>query len=99
MTAMGAPEAAGTSNTRQMVNINVYLHSVLQKRSSRELPRRFPVSLDDGATILDLVRQLEFDIEPHDLLLALNGQVAELDQVLSEGDKVHLMLPISGGKY
>ena len=80
-----------------MIKVNVFLHSILQKKSPQGLQRRVEASLEDGATILDLIHDLEIDYEPDHLLLALNGRVAELDQVLSDRDKVHLMLPISGG--
>jgi sulfur carrier protein ThiS len=80
-----------------MLTVNVFLHSILQKKSPQGLQRRVEATLEDDATIIDLIRHLEIDYEPEDLLLALNGRVAELDQVLVDGDKVHLMLPISGG--
>ena len=77
--------------------VTVFLHSTLLTKSPQELKRRVEVEINEEATILDIVHHLEIDMEPDRLLLALNGEVTELDQKLSEGDQVHLMLPISGG--
>jgi sulfur carrier protein ThiS len=55
------------------------------------------VELDDKDTVRDVVEHLNLAVEPEMLLLAVNGDVAELTTKLSEGDQVHLMLPISGG--
>ena len=55
------------------------------------------VDLAPGSTITDLVQHLGIELEPRLLLFAVNGRVADLDQELNEGDKVNLMVAISGG--
>ncbi len=55
---------------------------------------QFPVA--DGATVADLVTEL--DIDPKDAkLIFVNGRKGALDSVLAEGDRVGLFPPIGGG--
>ena len=80
-----------------MLTVKVFLGTILQKKTPQGNQRRLKVSLEEGAAILDLINQLDLKIEPDYLLLAVNGRTAEVDQILADGDKVHLMMPISGG--
>ena len=76
--------------------ITVRLHTILQ----RKVPggkRRMEIKLKEGSTLLELVEHLTLDIDPNLLLYAVNGRVAEVDQVLVDGDVVNLMVAISGG--
>ena len=75
----------------------VSLHSGLIREDPERLERRMEVELDGKGTVLDLIDRLDLSVDPDLLLLAVNGDVAELTTKLSEGDQVHLMLPISGG--
>lgn len=79
------------------MKIVVHLHSILQRKTPQGLQRKLEVELPEGSTIQDLVDHLEVEVAPEHLSLALNGRVARLEQVLHDGDKVHLMVPISGG--
>ncbi|MCK4800905.1 MAG: MoaD/ThiS family protein [Anaerolineales bacterium] len=80
-----------------MLTVTVFLGTILQKKTPQGNQRRLKVSLDEGASIVDLIYHLDLEVEPDYLLLAVNGRIAELDQLLAEDDKVHLMMPISGG--
>ena len=80
-----------------MFKVTVFLGTILQKKTPQGNQRRLEVSLPDDSTILKLIDELEIEIDPVHLLLAVNGRTAELDQVLADDDKVHLMMPISGG--
>jgi sulfur carrier protein ThiS len=79
------------------MKIVVHLHSILQRKTPQGLQRKLEVELPEGSTIQDLVEHLEVEVAPEHLSLALNGRVARLEQALRDGDKVHLMVPISGG--
>jgi sulfur carrier protein ThiS len=79
------------------MKITVHLHSILQRKTPQGLQRKLEVELPEGSTIRDLVETLDIEIDPEHLSLALNGRVTRLEQVLEDGDKVHLMVPISGG--
>jgi sulfur carrier protein ThiS len=79
------------------MKIVVHLHSILQRKTPQGLQRKLEVELPEGSTIQDLVDHLEVEVAPEHLSLAVNGRVARLEQVLRDGDKVHLMVPISGG--
>jgi len=59
--------------------------------------RRLEVSLPDGSRLEDLLRTLEITMPLDSLLLAVNGRVAEVEQVLKAGDQVNIMPAISGG--
>ncbi len=57
-------------------------------------PERHP--LPEGATAADLIRDL--GIPPADVtILFVNGQHAEPDRVLADGDRVGLFPPVGGG--
>jgi sulfur carrier protein ThiS len=79
------------------MKIVVHLHSILQLKTPQGLQRRLEVELPEGSTIQDLIEHLAVEVDPEHLSLVLNGRVAKLEQVLEDGDKVHLMVPISGG--
>ena len=48
-------------------------------------------------TVGDLVDLLEIRLAPDDLLLAVNGMTAAPEQVLHDGDVVHLIPALAGG--
>ena len=79
------------------MKIIVHLHSILQRKTPQGLQRKLEVELPEGSTIRDLIERLEMEVAPEHLSVALNGRVARVEQVLEDGDKVHLMIPISGG--
>lgn len=79
------------------MQVIVHLHSILQRQTPDGLIRRLDVEMPEGSTIQALVDHLEIEVDPEHLLLALNGRLANFDQVLSDGDVVHIMVPISGG--
>ena len=53
--------------------------------------------IPEGRAIEDLLNLLYIDIQPEDLLLAVNGCTAFHDHVLEEGGRVDLTPAISGG--
>jgi len=59
--------------------------------------RRLEVNLPDGSRLDDLLSALEITMPLDSLLLAVNGRVAEVEQVLKVGDQVNIMPAISGG--
>lgn len=80
------------------ISVSVYLHSTLVKYSSDGKRRKESITLARGSSIEDLINFLGIEgIKPDDILLGLNGRVAEPSDTLKEGDKIHLMMPISGG--
>jgi sulfur carrier protein ThiS len=79
------------------MRIVVHLHSILQRKTPEGMQRKIEVDMPEGSTIQDLVEHLEVEVAPEHLSLALNGRVARLEKVMNDGDKVHLMVPISGG--
>lgn len=79
------------------MRIVVHLHSILQRKTPEGLQRKLEADMPEGSTILDLIGHLDVEVDPEHLSLALNGRVARLEQVMKDGDKVHLMVPISGG--
>jgi sulfur carrier protein ThiS len=59
---------------------------------------RLEVLLPPDSTVNDLLDYLDIDLAPENLLLVVNGRMAELTQTLREGDEVNLMPAISGGR-
>ena len=82
---------------RLAMNVNVALYAGL----SRYLPpgaqnRKGKIDTPDGATVLDVKRQLGM---PDDLsgILLLNGKQAAPDTVMREGDTLAIFPPLAGG--
>jgi molybdopterin synthase catalytic subunit len=78
------------------VKITVKLFAGLRERagwSSREL------ELPDGAKLKDVWEELELGEQPRGIHYALNKGYADKSAVLSEGDEVALIPPVSGGDF
>jgi sulfur carrier protein ThiS len=77
--------------------ITVYLHTILQKQTPDGLIRSIELSIPEGSTVSEVISQLEIHIGADNLLIAVNGQMAEESQLLFPGDRVDFMPAISGG--
>lgn len=77
--------------------VTVHLHTILQRQTPDGIVDRLEVALPQGSTLADLLRQVGVEMNPDALLLAVNGRVADLDALLSQGDRINLMPAISGG--
>ena len=78
------------------MQVSIRLFAGLRERAgtgSREL------ELPDGATVGDVWDELGLGDEPAGLLYAVNKRYAERGTVLSEGDVVALIPPVSGGDF
>ncbi|WP_420150655.1 molybdopterin converting factor subunit 1 [Spirosoma sp.] len=77
--------------------------SVLLFGISRDLTGQSAISvpLREGANVENLLSQLHQDYPAlagiRSLLVAVNGEYAEMDQVLSQRDEIALIPPVSGG--
>jgi len=80
-----------------MIEIQVYLHTTLVMFSPDGETRKFNFQLPAGSSIKDLVESLKITRPADSLLFARNGKVADDTDILVDGDKVHIMMPISGG--
>jgi sulfur carrier protein ThiS len=62
------------------------------------LPLHTPIELEDGTTLRTLLhpRGVDADNEPY-LLPAVNGEIANLDRVLRDGDRIRLFRLSAGG--
>ncbi len=81
----------------QSISVTVHLHTTLQRQTPAGPVRKMQLTLPAGSTLEDVRRILEITIDPHHLLLVVNGRLAEADQMLSNGDEVHFIPAISGG--
>jgi molybdopterin converting factor small subunit len=85
------------------MTITVHLHTILQRKSPAGLVSRLELELPlrpgggELDTVGDLVDLLEIRLAPDDLLLAVNGMTAAPEQVLRDGDVVHLIPALAGG--
>jgi sulfur carrier protein ThiS len=55
------------------------------------------VELPTGGTLGDIIVQLGIEMDSENTLLVVNGRSVELDEILVDGDIVHLIPAISGG--
>lgn len=81
-----------------MINVVVHLHTILQRQTPDGLISLLEVQLPPDSTLADLLHFLDIKLAPEHLLLAVNGRIAELNQVLFDGDQVNLMPAMSGGR-
>lgn len=79
------------------MKIEIHLHATLQKFSSSETGNIVEVDLPDGSSIRTVLDYLTIEVAPEHLLFVLNGRTSELDQILEDGDVLHLMTAVSGG--
>ncbi len=70
------------------MTITVYLHTILQKQTAEGVLRSLELSIPEGSKVEDVLARLEIKIDPDDLLITVNGQVADESQVLIPGDRV-----------
>jgi molybdopterin converting factor small subunit len=76
------------------MEVSVKLASTFAKYQRGRDTGRFV--LREGATVLDLVRELGVP-EDHVRIIAVNGKQESLDKVLTQGDSVFLFPPAFGG--
>jgi sulfur carrier protein ThiS len=79
------------------VKVTAHLHTILQRQTPDGVIRRLEVELPGGSRVADLLEALEITLPVEALLLAANGRMVQLEQVLHEGDQVNIMPAISGG--
>ena len=60
---------------------------------------RAPLELPDGATLADVWPALDLGAEPSGVAYACNREYAERDRLLSDGDEVAGIPPVSGGGF
>jgi molybdopterin converting factor small subunit len=82
---------------RNVLNITVYLHTIYQQTSPKGTISQVETTLPPGSTILNLIESLGITLRDEDTLYVVNGKMADLNQVLEDGDLVHLIPAISGG--
>ncbi len=79
------------------MKVIVHLHTILQLQSPDGLIRQLELELPLASNLQDLLNHLDLPLKLDDILLVINTQTAELDQILQEGDEVHLIPALSGG--
>jgi sulfur carrier protein ThiS len=77
--------------------ITTYLHTILQKLTPNGPVRSVELTMPEGSIVADVIAQLEIKIDPADMLITVNGQIAEESKSLFPGDRVDLIPAISGG--
>ena len=81
----------------EMITVYVKLFATLRHlRPGLGIGEAFPVELPEGATVGDLVRELELPKDQVKLVF-VNGLIRELDHVLADGDEVGIFPPVGGG--
>ncbi len=79
------------------MKIEVNLHTTLQRQTPHGTQRCVDLELPEGSTLRDILARLEVKLEPENLLLVVNGKLAEEAYPLREGDRVSLIPAMSGG--
>ncbi len=77
--------------------VSVYLHTILQRHTPQGIIRQLEVTLPSGSNLLDLLTELNIELDPEQIMLVVNGIMADEHTLLADGDRVNLMPAISGG--
>ena len=77
--------------------IEVHLHTILQPITEAGVMRKVNLELPPGTTLAVILDILNIKFPADGLILIINGRVAGLTDVLSDGDIVHIIPAISGG--
>lgn len=80
-----------------MMKVSVYLHTTLGRQTPQGIQRRLEVDLPGGSTLQDLMNHLQVEMSADQIMLVVNGVMADETQALADGDQVNLMPAISGG--
>jgi molybdopterin converting factor small subunit len=75
----------------------VHLHTVLQKETPDGRVSKIQMKLKQGVKISVVMVELNIPHDEENLILAVNGRLAEAGQILHDGDELHLIPAISGG--
>ena len=82
------------------MKVEVKLYGMLRANRPSGAPglphHPFDITIDEGATAVQLMNQLGLE-DGLVTAVAINGQTAELDVVLQEGDQISLFPPAAGG--
>ncbi len=79
------------------MEVTVRLHTILRRPSPEGLLGKLTVELEEGATVVSLLKSLQLEIAPEHLLVVINRRRVDPEHRLNDGDEVHLFPPISGG--
>jgi sulfur carrier protein ThiS len=77
--------------------VSVHLHTTLQRQSPEGRISRVEMNLPEGATIEHAIQGLAISMDREALILVLNNRIAEVEAVLTHGDRLDIVPAISGG--
>jgi molybdopterin converting factor small subunit len=80
------------------MRVTVHLHTLLQRQSPQGPVRRLEVTLPPAGTLRDLLEELDITLPEDALLVVVNGRQVETPRPLADGDEVHLIPALSGGR-
>ncbi len=84
--------------TNLSMKIKLVLHTTLQKISQRGLLNQMEVEIPAGSTVAVLLNTVHISLDIENTLMVVNGRNVDIDHQLLDGDQVHLIPAISGGK-
>lgn len=82
-----------------MVNVQIKLHTILQKQTPEGRIDTINLTLKNGSSIRDLVALLDLEMSTDEILFVINRQNVHLDDVIKDGDEIHLIPAIAGGQF
>ncbi len=77
--------------------ITVIFHTVLQKQTPEGKVDRVQLELPSGIDLKGLISKIDISIDPDHVLFVINGRTAGMEQIIQEGDEIHLIPAIAGG--
>ena len=76
----------------------VHLHTILQRQGPEGLISRLVVEMPTGSDLAALLHLLDIQMDLQELLLVVNTRTANPERVLHDGDEVHFIPAVSGGR-
>jgi molybdopterin converting factor small subunit len=77
--------------------IEIHLHTILQRNTESGTIRKINLELPSDSTLAEVLAILDIQLPIDYLLFVVNGNSAELEQRLLDGDIVHIIPILSGG--
>jgi sulfur carrier protein ThiS len=77
--------------------VEIHLHTVLQRPSENKMIRQITLTLPPGATLAEVLSELDIKYSDDGLLLVINGRLVDKESSLEDGDIIHLIPALSGG--
>lgn len=77
--------------------VHIILHSIYRKETPDGLQSHLDLELEEGTTLGRVIEILGYGDQFDNMLVVINGEIADRDDIPKEGNTVRIMPVMSGG--